>query len=168
MQHGIFRYSTEPTVATATANVGMNATPGQGPDPYQLDQLADDLAYREAIRGHQGNGTISSGHHELPILVPLSHDHPLLCSSEPFNVDAFLLSRPYTSLSDLRTELRDYLAKLKEELVQLINDDYAAFISLRTDLRGEGPRLERLQKPLSFLKSEINVRTTLLYLVSGF
>jgi conserved oligomeric Golgi complex subunit 2 len=148
-------------------DVSMNATSGQGPDPYQLDRLADDLAFREARRGHQGNGSISSGRHELPVLVPLSHDHPLLSSSVPFNVDAFLLSRPNTLLSDLRTELREYLANLKEELVQLINDDYAAFISLRAELRGEGPRLERLQSPLSLVKGEINVCKIPLHVVSS-
>jgi len=54
-------------------------------------------------------------------------------------------------------ELRDYLATLKEELVQLINDDYTAFISLSTDLRSEGARLERLKFPLGGVKREIEV-----------
>lgn len=123
-------------------------------DPYELDRLANELAVREL-----SNGDAQGVEHELPLLVPLSHDHPLLSSeTETFNVDAFLLSRPNTSLADLRGELQDYLALLKEELVQLINDDYAAFISLRTDLRGEGPRLERLLEPLQTVKADINVR----------
>ncbi|KIO31284.1 hypothetical protein M407DRAFT_68051 [Tulasnella calospora MUT 4182] len=92
---------------------------------------------------------------ELPQLIPLSHAHPALSSSEPFDVDAFLLSRSGQSLQDLRSELRGYLANLKEELVQLINDDYAAFISLSTDLKGEGVRLERLAAPLPSLRAEI-------------
>jgi hypothetical protein len=80
-------------------------------------------------------------------------------SAPIFNVELFLQSRSYTSLSDLRSELRDYLATLKEELVQLINDDYEAFISLSTDLRREGTRLERLKFPLADLKSETLVCT---------
>jgi hypothetical protein len=97
--------------------------------------------------------------HELPLLLPLSHDHPLLSStSNPtFDVDAFLLTRPNTSLADLRSELRDYLVVLKEELVQLINDDYADFISLRTDLRGEGARIEKLVLPLESVWQQIDV-----------
>ncbi|KAF8342152.1 oligomeric golgi complex component, COG2-domain-containing protein [Cantharellus anzutake] len=92
--------------------------------------------------------------HDLPQLLPLSHDHPLLNHDVPFNVDDFLMTRPNTSLVDLRTELRDYLGTLKEELVQLINDDYEDFISLRTDLRGEGPRLQRLLGPIQSLHGE--------------
>ncbi|KAG9017709.1 hypothetical protein FRB90_000194 [Tulasnella sp. 427] len=94
---------------------------------------------------------------ELPQLIPLSHTHPAFSSSEPFDVDGFLLSRSGQSLQDLRSELRAYLANLKEELVQLINDDYAAFISLSTDLKGEGVRLERLAAPLPGLRAEIEV-----------
>ncbi|KAF7297546.1 Conserved oligomeric Golgi complex subunit 2-like [Mycena kentingensis (nom. inval.)] len=55
---------------------------------------------------------------------------------EEFDVEPFLLSRAHTSLPDLRSELRDYLWTLKEELVKLINDDYAAFISLSAPARG--------------------------------
>lgn len=118
-----------------------------------FDQLVNDAVLPASSKGYDDN------ERELPLLVPLSHDHPLLSSkTESFNVDAFLLSRPNTSLADLRTELREYLAQLKEELVQLINDDYAAFISLRTDLRGEGPRLERIQEPLQSVKLNIDVR----------
>ncbi|KAI0084912.1 COG complex component [Irpex rosettiformis] len=115
-------------------------------DPLDLERLAEELAERE-------HGT-NTGQHDLPVYVPLSHNNQYL-SAEPFNVEEFLLSRAYTSLPDLRTELRDYLATLKEELVQLINDDYEAFISLSTDLRGEGARLERLKRPLGDLRSDI-------------
>ncbi|EEC00101.1 hypothetical protein MPER_00021, partial [Moniliophthora perniciosa FA553] len=75
----------------------------------------------------------------LPVYVSLSHDNPYL-TAETFDVEEVLLSRSHTSLQDLRVELRDYLSNLKEELVQLINDDYEAFISLSTDLKGEGLR----------------------------
>ena len=94
---------------------------------------------------------------DFPLYFPLSHDNPHLVS-ESFSVDQFLLSRSYTSLPDLRTELRDYLGVLKEELVTLINDDYEAFITLSTDLRGEGARLDRLKYPLERLKKQMLVR----------
>ncbi|KAI9569693.1 oligomeric golgi complex component, COG2-domain-containing protein [Boletus coccyginus] len=93
---------------------------------------------------------------ELPIYVPLSHDNEFL-AAETFNVEKFLLSRSYTSLPELRTELREYLSSLKEELVLLINDDYEDFISLSTDLRGEGARMGRLKAPLNGLREQIQV-----------
>ncbi|KAJ6499253.1 COG complex component [Mycena sanguinolenta] len=118
-------------------------------DPFELDRLAEELVNRERLDADDD----ASGH-DLPIYIPLAHDNPYL-TSDVFDVEAFLLSRSHTSLRDLRTELRDYLASLKEELVKLINDDYEAFISLSTDLRGEGARLERLKVPLVDLKTQI-------------
>lgn len=120
-------------------------------DHFNLDQLAEELAERDL------NNAPSDEEHDLPVYIPLSHENPYL-SAERFNVEDFLLARAYISLPDLRTELRDYLATLKEELVKLINDDYEAFISLSTDLRGEGARLERLRWPLEGLRTEIVVR----------
>lgn len=121
-------------------------------DPYELERLAEELAERE------GEKDVDTSY-PLPLLEPLSHEHPLLRAENPsFDLEEFLISRSHTSLPDLRGELKDYLALLKDELVQLINDDYEAFISLSTDLRAEGARLERLQTPMSGLRSEIEVR----------
>ncbi|KAJ7462357.1 COG complex component [Mycena galericulata] len=127
-------------------------------DPFELDRLAEELASRELANPKSRSDPLdddddASGH-ELPIYIPLSHNNPYL-TSDVFDVEAFLLSRSHTSLRDLRSELRDYLSTLKEELVKLINDDYEAFISLSTDLRGEGARLGRLKLPLTDLKSQI-------------
>ena len=117
-------------------------------DPFQLQRLADELPDDDSDDRPLG---------VLPSYKPLSHGDPYL-SAKTFDVEHFLQSRSYTSLPDLRTELREYLTTLKEELVQLINDDYEAFISLSTDLRGEGTRLERLRWPLADLKSQTLVR----------
>ena len=126
---------------------------GSSRDPYQLDRLAEELVYREG--SHQIED--EAGSHELPLYEPLSHSNPFL-TADTFDIEQFLLSRSYTSLQDLRTELRDYLTTLKEELVKLINDDYEAFISLSTDLKGEGARLVSLKQPLAGLKQEVQVR----------
>ena len=140
-------------------------------DPFELDRLAEELAARESSKRLNGTRSTKHNHDEyddedddlpaearhLPVYVPLSHADPHL-SAPTFDVERFLLSRAYTSLPDLRTELRDYLAALKEELVRLINDDYEAFISLSTDLRGEGARLEGMKRPLAELKGRVLVR----------
>ncbi|KAJ7703146.1 oligomeric golgi complex component, COG2-domain-containing protein [Mycena rosella] len=119
-------------------------------DPFELDRLVEELVNRELANPDDDDAPS----HELPLYIPLSHNNPYL-TSDVFDVEAFLLSRSHTSLRDLRSELRDYLSTLKEELVKLINDDYEAFISLSTDLRGEGVRLGRLKYPLVELKSQI-------------
>lgn len=132
----------------------MPNSPNSYRDPYELERLANELATRES-------GNPKEAAHELPTYIPLAHDNKYL-AVEQFSVEEFLLSRSYTSLPDLRLELRDYLAQLKEELVKLINDDYEAFISLSTDLRDEGERLERINNPLNDIKNEVLVRGLLL------
>ncbi|KAH9929602.1 COG complex component [Epithele typhae] len=133
-------------------------------DPFELDRLAEELAVREAS-AKRANGTgehddLPEEAHKLPVHVPLSHNDAYL-SAESFDVEQFLLSRAYTSLPDLRTELRDYLSTLKEELVKLINDDYEAFISLSTDLRDEATvgdlrtRVLDARKTLQVIQDEI-------------
>ncbi|KAF8210325.1 COG complex component [Mycena galopus ATCC 62051] len=125
--------------------------PSSSRDPFELERLAEELVNRELANPLDDDDAPG---HDLPIYIPLSHTNPYL-TSDVFDVEAFLLSRSHTSLRDLRSELRDYLSTLKEELVKLINDDYEAFISLSTDLRGEGARLSRLKLPLVDLKSQI-------------
>lgn len=94
---------------------------------------------------------------DLPALEPFSHDHPLL-SQDTFNPDDLLQSRSHVPLEELRGELRSYLTVLREELVQLINEDYEEFISLGVGLRGEVGRLQRLEGPLDELQQEVKVR----------
>lgn len=94
----------------------------------------------------------------LPYVAPLDATHPLLSApGDAFDVDEFLLSRAHTSLPDLRVELNDYLATLRAELVRLINENYADFISLSTDLRGEGETIELMRAPLLAIVAEIEV-----------
>ncbi|KAL0574960.1 hypothetical protein V5O48_007005 [Marasmius crinis-equi] len=138
----------------------MSVVSPQPQDPFQLERLAEELASRETSRPEYDEDTA----HDLPEFVPLSHDNSYL-TAETFDVEDFLLSRSHTSLQDLKTELRDYLSNLKEELVQLINDDYEAFISLSTDLKGEGTRLSNLKAPLAGLKQEIQISKSELYAI---
>ncbi len=138
-------------------------SPGAQSDRFQLDRLAAELAARESAKAGPSsprlNGHASPPPPEIHTYVPLSHTDPHL-SAPTFDVERFLLSRVAdASLHDVRAELGGYLAGLREELVRLINDEYEAFISLSTDLRGEGARLERLRHPLADLKGRITVTT---------
>ncbi|KAG8747151.1 hypothetical protein FRC10_002200 [Ceratobasidium sp. 414] len=100
---------------------------------------------------------------DLPYVPPLDATHPLLSAlGDSFDVDEFLLSRAHTSLPDLRVELNDFLSTLRSELVQLINEHYADFISLSTDLRGEGETIELTRAPLPAIAAEIEATLRLL------
>jgi len=133
-------------------------------DPFQLERLAEELVNRELSNDAQLQTNVLN--HDLPTYIPLSHDNPYLAGGS-FDVEDFLLSRSHTtSLQELRVELRDYLSTLKEELVKLINDDYEAFISLSTDLKGEGIRFQKLRSPLGNLKTEISVCVNSTYVSS--
>lgn len=135
------------------------AIPKNTSDPYELERLAEELEAREVSSlstSRDADREEPVERPDLPVYVPLSHDNEYL-AAETFDVEGFLLSRAPTSLPELRAELRDYLSSLKEELVQLINDDYEDFISLSTDLRGEGMRLEKMRAPLSTLRQQTMV-----------
>jgi hypothetical protein len=149
---GIGHANISTSILPASA-MAAQSPPPDSRDPFQLERLAEELASREL---NPLSSQSSPPLHDLPIHEPLSHSNPYI-TAPTFNVEDFLLSRSHTSLPDLRSELRDYLGSLKEELVKLINDDYEAFISLSTDLRGEGTRLERLNYPLETLRSKILV-----------
>lgn len=96
---------------------------------------------------------------DLPSLEPLSRSQALLDpeTSTEWDVDAFLLSRSDLPLDELRSELREYLAELREELGVLINNEYEEFISLGLGLRGEAEQLEEIRLPLQVLKNEVEV-----------
>lgn len=96
---------------------------------------------------------------DLPSLEPLSRSQALLDpeSSKEWDVDAFLLSRSDLPLDELRSELREYLTELREELGVLINDEYEEFISLGLGLRGEAEQLEEIRIPLQVMKNEVEV-----------
>lgn len=128
-------------------------------DPYDIDRLADELATRES-KQRVVHDTLAEDVPDLQEHIPLSHNDPHL-TAEVFDVEAFLLERKQIALGELRAELRQYLAGLKQELVELINIDYEAFISLSTDLHDEGTRLERLKHPLTSLKAIVVVRCLL-------
>jgi hypothetical protein len=148
------RTNAEQLQTVTDMSVALDDTKPSYRDPLDIERLADDLALRQT----RSNGRTSEDEEdgELPEDIPLSHSDRYL-TADVFDVEEFLLSRSRTSLPDLRTELRTYLAELKEELVQLINDDYEAFISLSTDLRDEGTRLDRLKHPLRGIKTRVIV-----------
>lgn len=91
---------------------------------------------------------------QLPSAPPISHS---LLASPDFDASSFLLARRLTPLDQLRSELREYLASLKQSLVGVINDEYEAFIGLSLGLKQAhvSQSLARVRKPVLQVRNEV-------------
>lgn len=92
---------------------------------------------------------------------PTDDSHPLWLNPSKFSDTEF---DPESYISDLRTfvpfdtlrsELRSHLGALKHELVELINRDYADFVSLSTKLVNVESTVVRMRAPLLEIKEKI-------------
>lgn len=63
--------------------------------------------------------------------------------------------RTFVPFDTLRSELRSHLSALKHELVELINRDYADFVSLSTKLVDVDEAVVRMRAPLLEIKEKI-------------
>lgn len=73
-----------------------------------------------------------------------------------FSVDEFLhKNRNVTSLESLRDNLGLYLKSLRSSMIDLINEDYADFVSLSANLVGLDQSIDSIQKPLEQFRDEI-------------
>lgn len=90
----------------------------------------------------------------------------LFCASsfeiqKTFTVDEFLHDhRNAATLETIRDDLGIYLKVLRSAMIELINEDYADFVNLSSDLVGLDQSISKIQLPLQTLKEEIvSVRT---------
>lgn len=80
-----------------------------------------------------------------------------------FSVDEFLQEhRNAATLETMRDDLGLYLKVLRSAMIELINEDYADFVNLSSNLVGLDQSIVGIQTPLNSIKDEIvSVRTTL-------
>lgn len=80
-----------------------------------------------------------------------------------FTVDEFLQEhRNAATLETMRDDLGVYLKVLRSAMIELINEDYADFVNLSSNLVGLDQSIGSIQSPLNSLQDEIiEVRTTL-------
>lgn len=85
------------------------------------------------------------------------------CSQKTFTVDQFLHNhRNAATLETIRDDLGVYLKVLRSAMIELINEDYADFVNLSSDLVGLDQSINKIQLPLVSLRDEITtVRTTI-------
>ncbi|KAG4065092.1 hypothetical protein HA402_007489 [Bradysia odoriphaga] len=74
-----------------------------------------------------------------------------------FSVDEFLHKNRNTGLEALRDDLGIYLKVLRSAMIELINQDYADFVNLSSNLNGLNQSIDGIQIPLGQLKEEIIV-----------
>ncbi|CAA0806933.1 Unknown protein [Striga hermonthica] len=92
---------------------------------------------------------------------PIEDSHPLWLNpskfSEPeFDPESYISDlRTFVPFDTLRSELRSHLGALKHELVELINRDYADFVSLSTKLVDVDSAVVRMRAPLLEIKEKI-------------
>lgn len=80
-----------------------------------------------------------------------------------FSVDEFLQEhRNAATLETMRDDLGIYLKVLRSAMIELINEDYADFVNLSSNLLGLDQSINGIQLPLNGLKEEIlSIKTTL-------
>lgn len=131
------------------------ATHGQ--QPTTANGLSDPfLAPSSNVEESKSQDSVEGADLTNLVLLPAGLSHASFLKPD-FNANAFLLSRRHTPLDELRTELRSYLANLRQELVGVINRDYEDFIGLGIGLRGTEKRLERMRRPIEDVKQSVDV-----------
>jgi len=83
--------------------------------------------------------------------------------SESFSVDVFVSScKDRVSMSNLREDLEVHYKNIQLALIELINNDYADFVSLSSNLIGTEKTIDNIGVPLGQLKEEVlSVKTYL-------
>lgn len=109
----------------------------------------------------------------LPLISPRGSIgyQPTCFSKDSFNrsdfkVDAFISDcKSRVPLESVLNDLKDYSNSLDNELLELINKDYADFVNLSSNLVGIDRILNDLRRPLQNIKEEITVSHIYLYLI---
>jgi hypothetical protein len=75
-----------------------------------------------------------------------------------FKVESFISScRTRMPLENVLIDLNEFATSLDNELLDLINKDYADFVNLSSNLVGIDKVLSDMKKPLASIKEEVNV-----------
>lgn len=130
------------------------APPVHRPTFTQVLSAADLSAVLSSTATEDDDDDASEAVGQLPDAPPISHS---LLASPDFDASSFLLARRLTPLDQLRSELREYLASLKQSLVGVINDEYEAFIGLSLGLKQAhvSQSLARVRKPVLQVRNEV-------------
>ncbi|VDK57812.1 unnamed protein product [Anisakis simplex] len=77
-----------------------------------------------------------------------------------FNVDRFVnLARRRATLAQIHNDLRVYLKVVQNAMIELINDDYADFVNLSSNLVGLKETIDKLNKDIESIWSDLSGST---------
>lgn len=80
---------------------------------------------------------------DLPYPQPLQRDSFLQRDFDPSTyLSEYIKTNRHQTLADLRSELRERSQKLQQELLDLVNAEYQAFLTLGSDLKGGEEKVE--------------------------
>ncbi|TMW98307.1 hypothetical protein EJD97_004203 [Solanum chilense] len=83
--------------------------------------------------------------------------NPTLFQSQDFDPESYISDlRTFVPLETLRSELRSHFTSLQRDLVDLINRDYADFVSLSTKLTDVDAAVVRMRAPLFEIREKID------------
>ncbi|OIT33781.1 PREDICTED: conserved oligomeric Golgi complex subunit 2 [Nicotiana attenuata] len=83
--------------------------------------------------------------------------NPTLFQSQDFDPESYISDlRTFVPLETLRSELRSHFTSLQRDLVDLINRDYADFVSLSTKLTDVDAAVVRMRAPLVEIRDKID------------
>ncbi|KAF9437111.1 Conserved oligomeric Golgi complex subunit 2 [Entomortierella beljakovae] len=155
---------------TANGNGTGNTSHSRKPSHLSINSTTANSAFFHTLNSQlqiAANAQSSNQRHQKDSVsendFPLSIgiDRAALISSN-FNTDEFLSARRHLPLEELKSQLISHMKALKNELIELINSDYADFINLSTNLNGVDKMMDDLQKPLDRMKGDAtNVRENL-------
>jgi len=79
-----------------------------------------------------------------------------------FSVDNFFIEQNVkdTPLDTLRDDLGVYLKVLRSSMIELINEDYADFVNLSTNLVGLDTTIRKLEEPLIKVQTEVDAASS--------
>ncbi|KAJ9134298.1 Conserved oligomeric Golgi complex subunit 2 [Pleurostoma richardsiae] len=91
----------------------------------------------------------------LSSLFPSATDDDATSTDDPDNSTSQLHELRHQTLEDLRAELRERSAAISAELLELVNANYASFLSLGDGLKGGGDRVEDLRVALLGFRRQV-------------
>lgn len=128
--------------------------------PLQQKRAAQstNAAFNLPSSSSSSTSDLDNSNADLPLPFPTALPRSDFLSSD-FQPAAYLSALPtrHQTLEDLRSDLRDRSAAISTELLELVNSNYTAFLSLGDELRGGDDKVEDVRVALLGFRRAVEV-----------